>query len=483
MENKEISILIVDNNDSEIHSVISGMTREIPYWHYTITRASSYEEGLETAEADGFDIYIVQDDLGEHTGLDFLKHRRKHKCTAPVLIVTHDGSYEEDVEAMKAGAADYLYLKRLSAHFLERAVRYALDRIQVLTELEKGLSHFQGICHGVSFGILLFSQSGRIKWANPAVSRMNGYSQEEICSMRIHDLYTEAIGEKLIQRFKKLKPEEKSPRYQQMDECIQKQDHDETCCRFTISLFEKTDADEPFAITLVEDITENVELRRELQASEGHVRKLARQLMEAQETERKYIANDLHDGVGGTLTALLFRLETRRKRNPGNDDAYATDIGLIQQAIQELRRLSNNLRPPILDKQGLIQTIQWFCNEYRSVYAHIQLQEEIAVQEDEIPERVKILLFRILQEAFNNAAKHSNGDRIDIRLQKEAATLLLTVKDNGDGFDLSKLADKRDAQGGLGLISMKERVEFMGGSFNIHSILGDGTQLYAEFPL
>ncbi len=482
-QQQNIAVLIVDHNDGELSSTIAGLLKEIPHWDYDVSRAGSYREGIERAETDHFDVYIVQDDLGDHSGIDFLTHLKENNCTVPVLLVTHEGCHEEDVAAMKAGAADYLFLKSLSAYLLERAIRYAMERARILLELQNGLSHFEGICRGVSFGILLFDGEGQIKYANPAVCKETGYSQEDICQMQIQEIYAEDIGNELIRLYREILPEDQEPRYLQIDECCQTRKEREICYRFTVSLFENTDADEPFSITLVEDITEKIQMKREIEESEKEVRSLAQKLIEAQETERRRLANDLHDGVGGTLTALLYSLENKQKQADGKTEDHARDIRMVQQAMQELRRLSNNLRPPILDRLGLIQTIRWFCSEYTGVYADFRVSEDINVTEEDIPEPMKVILFRIIQEAFNNAAKYSNGNKIELYLKKEAASIRLWIRDNGDGFDLKAISEKKGVKGGLGLISMRERVEVMGGSFDILSVVGDGTELKAEFPL
>ncbi len=117
-----------------------------------------------------------------------------------------------------------------------------------------------------------------------------------------------------------------------------------------------------------------------------------------------------------------------------------------------------NLRPAILDEVGLVATLSWFSREFERVYP-ITVLNQTEVTEDDVPEPLKIVIFRIVQEALNNSAKHSRADRINLKLIKENGTIQLAIEDNGQGFDPDEVGARMGAEKGLGLISMKERVE------------------------
>ena len=137
-----------------------------------------------------------------------------------------------------------------------------------------------------------------------------------------------------------------------------------------------------------------------------------------------------------------------------------------------------DLRPPLLDDMGVLAALQWFFRQYRTIHPGIHVEAEVGIEEQDIPEPLRIVIFRITQEAFHNIAKHSKAEYVDFSLAKRESAIALGVEDNGVGFDLEALRDRQ----GVGLASMKERAELSGGSFKIRSAKGTGTILSAEWP-
>jgi len=224
------------------------------------------------------------------------------------------------------------------------------------------------------------------------------------------------------------------------------------------------------------EIMERQRAEEALQESEKSLRRLSSQLLEAQENERKWIARELHDSVGQILAAIKFSLE-RKISQLGQKKLLGDVLGMLQNCIEETRRIMTNLRPSTLDDLGILATLNWFCREFQKVYSHVGIQKQIDIQESEIPERLKVVIFRILQEAMNNSVKHSQGDHISFALEKKNGVIEFMIRDNGLGFDV------QNSPKGLGLNSMKERTELSGGSFAIESSRGTGTIIRASWPL
>jgi signal transduction histidine kinase len=150
---------------------------------------------------------------------------------------------------------------------------------------------------------------------------------------------------------------------------------------------------------------------------------------------------------------------------------------MVRAGIDETRRIMANLRPSVLDDLGILATLSWFCREFQKVHPHIQVRKETNLEEKEIPDPLKTVIFRLLQEAMNNIAKHSRSESVQLALSKENQALVFSIQDNGVGFDL------RTSRRGLGLASMKERVEASGGRFRVDSAEGLGTFIQAAWPL
>jgi signal transduction histidine kinase len=154
----------------------------------------------------------------------------------------------------------------------------------------------------------------------------------------------------------------------------------------------------------------------------------------------------------------------------------------VSDALDELRRVSMDLRPSSLDDLGLLPTLSWFVRNFESSKLKTRIEKHIGVGEKDVPEPLKIAIFRILQEAVNNAVKHSGADCITVRLHNEGDVLAFAIEDNGRGFDPALPASRRDATSGLGLQSMRERAELSGGTYAVTSAVGQGTRVCVWWP-
>ncbi|MEN6483325.1 MAG: GAF domain-containing protein [Syntrophobacteraceae bacterium] len=223
-----------------------------------------------------------------------------------------------------------------------------------------------------------------------------------------------------------------------------------------------------------------------LRQSESRLRFLSSQLLKTQEEERKRLARELHDSIGSSLSAIKFTLQnalSRFDRGLSGVPLLKDSVDMTQQAIEESRRMMTDLRPAILDDLGIITTIHWFCRQSRNVYSNLVIEEEIAVQEEDIPEQLKITIFRVIQEAMHNAAKYSGARVVNLSLVKKDNSIELAFQDDGIGFDLNTVAQVKDGRSCFGLTSMRERTELSGGLFDIRTALGKGTIIVASWPL
>ena len=236
------------------------------------------------------------------------------------------------------------------------------------------------------------------------------------------------------------------------------------------------------------DITERKLAQEALQQSEEQLRYLSSQLLSAEEKERKRIARELHDGIGQSLTAIKFRVENmlqQMNRSKAKRIAKPLEaiIPLIQQSIEESRRIQMDLRPSILDDLGILATLSWFCREFQITYSRISIEKLMDINEDEVPDSLKTVIYRISQEALNNVAKHSKADLVHLALRKSDGKIELAIRDNGQGFDLNQIRPRKASERGLGLTSMRERTELSGGTFEIESAPGGGTIIRASWTL
>jgi signal transduction histidine kinase len=224
-----------------------------------------------------------------------------------------------------------------------------------------------------------------------------------------------------------------------------------------------------------------------LRVSEQRLHALSAKLVEAQENERKRVAKEIHDGIGSNLVAIKYALEsisTRMRQNRPFREGISIEqvVEYVKDTIEEAQRISSDLRPSVLDDMGLGAAVRWICRRYREFYPDIRILERIEPEELDVDVSLKVVVFRVIQEALNNIAKHSRADAVHLKIQKIDEKLRLSVRDNGRGFEPGEESDKY-AEGGLGLMGMRERIEFSGGSLNIITGKGKGCVIRAAWPL
>ena len=236
------------------------------------------------------------------------------------------------------------------------------------------------------------------------------------------------------------------------------------------------------------DITERKRAEEALRKSEDQLRHLYSQLLAAQENERKRIAQELNDGLQQFLTGIKYKVESfiqeiRKSKVKTETKPLEAVIPIIQESVREIRRIQTNLRPAILDDLGILATISWFCREFETTCPGIQIEKEIDLHENEIPDSLKMAVYRIMQEALTNINKHSRANLARLFLRKTEGRIELSIQDNGQGFDVEEALSKEREKRGMGLGSMNERVEHSGGSLVIESARGKGTVLRATWPV
>ncbi len=226
----------------------------------------------------------------------------------------------------------------------------------------------------------------------------------------------------------------------------------------------------------------------ELKRANEALRDLSSRLLSAHEEERKRVAAEIHDTIGACMGAIKFKVEgvvhQIDEKDPGVlSESLKVVLPVIQEGIEECRRIQMDLRPSLLDDLGLLPTLSWFCRRFQTIYSAIQIKQEIGIEEVEIPNALKIVIYRVTQEAMNNIAKHSKANRVRLSLQKSDDRMELILQDNGRGFDPAKVLRSESARQGLGLTNMRERVELSGGSLDIKSVEGKGTVIRASWPI
>lgn len=209
-------------------------------------------------------------------------------------------------------------------------------------------------------------------------------------------------------------------------------------------------------------------------------------LIAVEEQVRKRLALDLHDGPAQLLSAIIMNInfcqELRRRSSPGADEAIADTMALAEKALHQVRTLLFDLRPVILEAEGLIPALEVYVEQLQKNES-FEIDLQISGCINRLSHNAESTVFSIVQEAINNAKKHAQADNLRISVEQVGDTLSITVEDNGVGFDVSSVQKAYAQRGSLGLLTMHERADIVNGTFNITSRPGEGTRVELQLPL
>jgi PAS domain S-box-containing protein len=328
---------------------------------------------------------------------------------------------------------------------------------------------FYDVFNASPIGIVVRNLEGQLLFANRFLCSMLGSSEEEMRSRHCVDFSLSEDAEKDSALFQQLRAG-LIDRYQTEKRFIRR-DGSLIWGRLSISLLNRTS---PLVLSTVEDITER-------KLAEEAFADVSRKLIEIQEKERTRIARELHDDINQRLALLAIEVDTLNLNPPNSAAELSRQLTEVWEGINEVSAevhlISHQLHSPKLEHLGLVSAMTGLCREFAA-----RQKVEIDFKSDDIRQRVSkdtsLCLFRILQEALHNAAKHSGARQFEVRLGCASNQLHLAVSDRGAGFDVESAMNK----GGLGLISMHERVRLMSGTILIESKPMAGTTVHVRLP-
>lgn len=220
--------------------------------------------------------------------------------------------------------------------------------------------------------------------------------------------------------------------------------------------------------------------RERAETAEGQLRRLSDQLVQTQEEERRSISRELHDEVGQMLTGLRMELRSLRRLQDGPREQFEMRIeqtkALLDRTLQAVRDIAMGLRPSMLDDLGLGPALEWQGRDFSRRY-DIPVTVNVDAALDNLPDHYRTNIFRIVQEALTNCARHAQATSVQISLQEQDGSVRLAIADDGVGMDRTS-----PRKGGLGLMGIQERVRKLGGQLSIDSSAMHGTLLSVEIP-
>ncbi len=386
-------------------------------------------------------------------------------------------------------SASPIVLGGTDRRFATVMIRDITERKLVEEELRRSDEQFRSVFSEAPIGIALLDRDGRHVRTNQALHEMLRYAPGTLDGMELGDIVhpddlstertnVQAMASGTMHRY------HREMRFLRRDGTTAWATVNGTAIR-------TDDGELLFCLRLVEDITEQKQLQQMLVETERRrsedLRKFATNVQRAQEEERQRIARELHDDICQRLSGMKLNMEVLE------DEIRLTDRRTsrilrgfrkqFEQTISEVRRLSSNLRPTVLDDFGLTIAMNLLVRDFERMHGISVHLESKGLSVERLDPQVEIALYRIAQESLTNVARHAEADTVDIELLARDKFAELTIRDNGRGFDETESMNAREAGHGMGLISMRERAELLGGTCLVSSRPTDGTTVFASIPL
>lgn len=338
----------------------------------------------------------------------------------------------------------------------------------------------QALFERAAIGIAFSDLQGRYVRANQAYLSMVGYTEAELTTKTVFDLTHVDDRDSCLGLSREVVAGQRSTFYCEMR--TYRKDGRIVWLGNTVSTVSNGDGRPVLLVGFCEDITQRREAEAALEESHDRLRDFAGRLRKARETERTNIARQIHDELGQVLTALHLDLSWVEARLPDHDGLLVEKCRamaeLVQNTIGRVRNLASELRPAVLDSLGLPAAIEWETQQFTrrtGIPCTLDLPEEpLALDADRSTD-----VFRILQEALTNVARHSQAHHVDVQLRSRRGELQLRVSDDGRGFS----ADETESPHALGLMGMRERALPWNGTVDFHPRHGGGTVVTVRLPV
>jgi two-component system sensor histidine kinase UhpB len=422
---------------------------------------TSDKRGFESALlSESFDAVLADNSLPQFNSFEALKLLRSHNLDIPFILVTGTVSEEFAVDIIHKGADDYILkdnLTRLPAAITKAIDRRRIKREKLLTEaaLRKSEEEYRLLFDVTPLAAwVVDSETEAFLTVNAAAVKLYGYSHADFRNMRVSDIQQPGAG-KIAKHVKK----------------------DGTVIDAEIVHTEVSYDNRSASLILINDLTQKLKAEREIRQMNQELRELSSHLQNIREEERIQIARDIHDELGQRLTGMKMEISAlSKKTEPGQfDDVLAQ----IDDLVKCVRRISSNLRPPLLDDFGLAEALKWQSQDVEVRFGiHVVFDADLPEDMD-LPVGISTGLFRIYQEALTNAVRHANAHTIRGRLSSGLGAVALEITDDGKGMDVVQSTRKKS----FGLLGIKERVYVMNGQYELKSEPGKGTRLSISIPI
>jgi len=458
-----------------------SQVRHLLVGHEIVGAADSRAWDMHLA-AGNFDLIILCCDFQKMDNAAVVGRIRERMPTVPIIVLSDIGDSEATVQVLHQDASDAVPPTRERLRRLLAIVHAAVARVQAVRAAGEAEARFRQLAENAPDIIFRWSYAHGYEYVSPAATAVIGYTPEEhyadpgLGYRAVHPddlpIYEGALSDIA---------DPKGPRHLCVVRWRHKAGHFVYIEMHMTPIFDERD--QLIAIEgISRDISEHILAKRRL-------RELSSRVIKVGEEERRRIARELHDEIGQALTAIKMSLVAMERAFPKEETervqermAYLT--ALIDRTMTSVRALSRELRPPLLDEVGLEPALAWLCDSF-SKYSGLPIHYSSGGGlPPGLSHDVDLAIYRIVQEALTNAARHAHSSKVSVRIFLESENMLTAiVEDSGCGFDVGAVRQSNVPDQGLGILGMYERADLAGGKLAIISSPGKGTRVCVRFPL
>jgi two-component system, NarL family, sensor histidine kinase UhpB len=462
-------------------------------FEFTLTRVESEPEYIAQLDAGLPDAIVCDYNLPGFSAERALEIIRARNLDLPFIIASHHLGESEAVIAMQNGASDYLPKRNLER--LPKAIEMAIDRssarrekIKAQEALRESEAIQSGILNSLQVSIVLIDGHGQILAVNKAWETFeSSHSSSAAASTAVGSNYLEVLqwasdrgdtfaGE-LTEGVRAVISRETG--VFSMEYRI----NTGLGTRWYIARAMPLEGSDTSTVVTHFDVTDSMLGHVALEGANKRLQTLSKRMLAIQEEERRAISRELHDDIGQTLGALKIGLHRLTTAAAADQAALVSEcLGAATDALEKLRGLAMELRPPQLDQLGLKEALEWLAQR-QSAASGMQVTCKFTGLDNRVPAALESTCYRIAQEALNNATRHAKAKHVTISVDSDGALLKLVVRDDGVGFDEGAARAVVLRTGSMGLIGMDERAQLAGGRLKLRSVPGSGTTVSAIFPL
>lgn len=484
MRGKTIRVLLVEDNpvDAVLAEESLAGTRD-PF--FELRQADRLSAAVRRIREASVDILLLDLSLPDSEGLATFRAAQAAAPALPIVVLSGDTDEELAVDAVHAGAQDYLVKGRYDRELLTRSLRYAIERKrtqQALGELAQRLSdHVSNSPLGV---IEWGPRLDVVRWSGEA-ERIFGWQAEAAIGKHREDLGLVCAGNEpeVARVFADLCSGARPKAFLAARNC--RRDGSVVHCEWYNSALMDASGKLRSILSLVLDVTERKQAQEALEIANRRLHELSTQLLRSQDQERRRIARELHDSTAQMLAALSMNLNRMQRAGlepPRKDTLLAESIELAAASSREIRTVTYLLHPPLLDEVGLVGALQTYAEGFQQ-RTGISIGLEIARDLGRLENAVELALLRIVQEGLANVHRHSGSRVARIALQRGDGEVRLVLQDQGRGLPPEMRDPDNTFVGfGVGILGMRERAEQLGGRLEIKSALS-GTTVTVTLPL